>query len=68
MEYILSGSDAEVSKIIRENQIRVQRGWVTFTPCARVDTDDKYVVMSADRKELPGEPKRPKTAKPKAAK
>lgn len=53
MDYILSGKPGEVQKILRENQIRVQRGLVSFTPCTRVDTDDKYVVMGADSKELP---------------
>lgn len=53
MDYILSGDPKEINKILRENQIRVQRGWVSFTPCTRVDTDDKYVVMGADSKELP---------------
>lgn len=55
MEYILSGNPKEINKILQENQIRVQRGWVKFTPCTRVDTDNKYVVMDADSKALPDE-------------
>lgn len=53
MDYILSGDSKEINKILQENQIRVQRGWVKFTPCTRVETDDKYVVMGADSKALP---------------
>lgn len=53
MDYILSGDSKEINKILQENQIRVQRGWVKFTPCTRVETDDKYVVMGADSKTLP---------------
>lgn len=67
MDYILSGDPKEINKILRENQIRVQRGWVSFTPCTRVETDDKYVVMGTDSKELPEEAdtkdKRPKRNK-----
>lgn len=55
MEYILSGNPKEINKILQENQIRVQRGWVKFTPCTRVDTDNKYVVMDADSKALSDE-------------
>lgn len=55
MDYILSGNPKEINKILQENQIRVQRGWVKFTPCTRVDTDNKYVVMDADSKALPDE-------------
>lgn len=55
MDYILSGNPKEIDKILQENQIRVQRGWVKFTPCTRVDTDNKYVVMDADSKALSDE-------------
>lgn len=67
MDYILSGDSKEINKILQENQIRVQRGWVKFTPCTRVDTDDKYVVMGADSKHLPenddSKPTKPKRTK-----
>ena len=67
MDYILSGDSKEISKILQENQIRVQRGWVKFTPCTRVETDDKYVVMGADSKAL-SENEDTKTTKTKRTK
>lgn len=33
MEYILKGDSKEVSKILQENRIRVDRGVIEFTPC-----------------------------------
>lgn len=67
MDYILSGDSKEINKILQENQIRVQRGWVKFTPCTRVETDDKYVVMGSDSKTLP-ENEDSKTTKTKRTK
>lgn len=48
-EYKLSGNDKEVAKIIRENQIRVDRGLVTFTPCTTMDFDDKHILVVDDK-------------------
>lgn len=66
MDYILSGNPEDVAKILQENQIRVQRGCVKFTPCIRVETDNKYVVMGSDSKALPEADS--KTTKPKRTK
>ncbi len=66
MDYILSGNPEDVAKILQENQIRVQRGWEKFTPCIRVETDNKYVVMGSDSKALPEADS--KTTKPKRTK
>lgn len=68
MDYILSGDSKEINKILQENQIRVQRGWVKFTPCTRVETDNKYVVMGADSKALPEPEPDTKTTKAKRTK
>lgn len=48
-EYKLSGDDKEVGKILRENQIRVDRGLVTFTPCSTMEFDGKIILVIDDK-------------------
>lgn len=45
MDYILSGKDKEVAKVIQENRVRVNRGLVSFTPMTEtVHTDNSEVI------------------------
>lgn len=47
MDYILSGKDKEVAKVIQENRVRVNRGLVSFTPMTEtVHTDNSEVVAN----------------------
>ena len=47
MNYILSGSDKEVAKIIKENRVRVNRGLVSFTPMTEtVESDNSEVIAN----------------------
>jgi len=59
MKYILSGEDIHVQNILRENRVRQERGWVTFTPLAdETETfadekgvkEDSKAVASKDKK------------------
>lgn len=38
---ILSGEDAEVNKVIRENRIRVDRGLISFKEVGKKESDTK---------------------------
>lgn len=47
MDYILSGKDKEVAKVIQENRVRVNRGLVSFTPMTEtVHTDNSEVIAN----------------------
>ena len=58
MNYILSGSDKEVAKIIKENRVRVNRGLVSFTPMTEtVKSDNSEVIanLTAENETLKAE-------------
>ena len=47
MDYILSGKDKEVAKVIQENRVRVNRGLVSFTPMTEtVHTDNSEIIAN----------------------
>lgn len=47
MDYILSGKDKEVAKVIQENRVRVNRGLVSFAPMTEtVHTDNSEVIAN----------------------
>lgn len=48
---ILSGEDAEVNKVIRENRIRVDRGLISFKEVGKKESDTKKLKES-DTKNL----------------
>lgn len=53
MDYILSGDPRVIEDVLKESKIRVQKGWITFTPCTpERETDDKYLPEETDTKEL----------------
>lgn len=58
MDYILSGKDKEVAKVIQENRVRVNRGLVSFTPMTEtVHTDNSEVIanLTAENETLKAE-------------
>lgn len=51
-QYILSGNDADVANVLRENRVRVERGQITFTPAPNVRFLDDKTVLVEDSKDV----------------